>query len=398
VSVLYVGIDVSKRKHDASLVSAEGEEIGQPLSFPNTQEGVDRLLARVDRQGAERVIFGLEATGHYWLPLYAALTAAGRDVKVINPIQSDSLRNLYIRVTKNDRKDAFLIAQVVRFGQFTETRLAEEPIMQLRELSRLRVELSESVADLKRRTTGLLDRVFPEFERHFSDPFGATAMKVLSTFSTPKDLADADLDELTELLLHTSRGRIGKDRAEALQEAARRSFGIVYGLDAFTLEIRLLLAQIAFISSQVEQLDGRLEELMRDHQLILSIPGIGPTLGAAILGEIGDIHRFPDAKHLRAYAGLDATVHQSGQFNGTQSRISKRGSPYLRRAFWYAASVARIHDLHWRSVYEEKIRQGKAPNQAVTIVASRLCNVVFAVLSSGQAYDPQRYAPSPLTT
>lgn len=395
--MLYVGVDVGKRQHEAAMVSADGEQIGHSLTFPNSQAGVNRLLAWVDRQQADQVVFGLEATGHYWLALYAALTAQGKEAKVINPIQSDSLRNLYIRVTKTDRQDAFLIAQVIRFGQFTETRMAAEPVLQLRELSRLRVELSESVGDLKRRLTGLLDRIFPEFERHFSDPFGVTALQVLTAYQTPRDLAEVDLSELTQLLTAASRGRLGQDRAEALQEAARHSFGVTHGLDAFTLEMRLLIAQVDFISRQIDEIDDRIAELMQDHQLICSIPGVGPTLGAAILGELGDIRRFPDARHLRAYAGLDATVHQSGQFQGSQARISKRGSPYLRRALWFAASVARMHDPHWRTIYEQKVAQGKAPTQAVTIVASRLCNVIFAVLSSEQPYDPQRYAPSPLS-
>ncbi len=139
---------------------------------------------------------------------------------------------------------------------------------------------------------------------------------------------------------------------------------------------------------QVKQLDEAITGLMQEHQLILSVPGVGPILGAAILGEIGDIGRFENAKKLRAYAGLDATVYQSGIFEGSRARLSKRGSPYLRRALWLAAGTVRLHDPVLKSYYERLIARGKHPKQAQAAVASKLCSIIFAVLSKNQPYDP----------
>jgi transposase len=388
MSALYVGIDIGKRKHEATVLNAEGDQLGRSLVFDNSQQGVAKLLDYVGKFAVEQIVYGLEATGHYWLALYAALTARDCEVKVINPIQSDSLRNLYIRVTKNDRKDSFLVAEVLRFGRFTETRLADEPMIQLRELSRMRVEFANALASLKRRILGILDRIFPEFERCFSNPFGRTALEVLGRFLAPVKLAECDLVELTELIKTVSRGRLGVAKARQLQEAEAQSFGISLGLDAFTLELRLLVEQLQFIQHQIDELSTAIEELMQAHQLILSIPGVGPVLGAAILGEIGDINRFASAKKLRAYAGLDPTVYQSGEFEGSRARLSKRGSPYLRRALWMAASVARLHDPTFRAFYETKLAQGKHPNRALGAVASKLCSVIFAVLSKNELYDP----------
>lgn len=385
---LYAGIDVGKYKHEVTFLSESGEQVGNPLVFDNSQRGLEKLFGQALKNDPERIIFGLEATGHYWLPLYAQLTAAGYDVKVINPIQSDSLRNLYIRVTKNDRKDSFLIAEVLRFGRYTETKVAKEPLIQLRELSRMRVEFQQSVAGIKTRIIGLLDRFFPEFERCFSTPCSATAQEVLKSYPTPEELADCSLNELKDLIEKASRGRHGLDKAVKLKDAAAKSFGITFGLDAFRLEIRLLLEQLSFIETQVEQLDRYIEELMKEQNLILSVPGVGPVLGAAILGEIGDISRFGSAKKLTAYAGLDATVYQSGQFEGSRAHISKRGSPYLRRALWMAAHIARMHDRTFKDFYELKLSQGKHPNQALGAVATKLCHVIYAVLSKNVPYDP----------
>lgn len=315
-------------------------------------------------------------------------------------------------MTKNDRKGSFLVAEVLRFGRFTETRVAGEPLLQLRELSRLqveftlffgctqgvqpglrelsrlRVEFTQTVGDIKRRILGILDRIFPEFPGCFGNVFGRAAIQFLKTYPDPEELADADLSELAALLKESSQGRLSLDKARELKERAANSFGIRYGLDALVLELRLLLEQLEFIMGQVKQLDEAITGLMQEHQLILSVPGVGPILGAAILGEIGDIGRFENAKKLRAYAGLDATVYQSGIFEGSRARVSKRGSPYLRRALWLAAGTARLHDPVLKSYYERLITRGKHPKHAQAAVASKLCGIIFAVLSKNQPYDP----------
>jgi transposase len=120
----------------------------------------------------------------------------------------------------------------------------------------------------------------------------------------------------------------------------------------------------------------------------VTIPGIGPVLVAAILGEIGDISRFPTGVKLVAYAGIDPTVRQSGEFTGTRNRMSKRGSPYPRRAIWLAASVAKIHNPILRNFYEQKRAEGKHPLAATGAVARKLTYIIHAVLRDRNPYDP----------
>lgn len=386
--MVYVGIDIGKRKHEATFLDAAGQQLGKSLTFDNSPQGFQSLSRRVASLAAEEVIYGLEATGHYWLPLYTALVEAGCTVKVINPIQSDSLRNLYIRVTKNDRKDSFLVAEVLRFGRYTETKIAAEPMLQLRELSRLRVEITESVGAVKQRILVALDKVFPEFQDCFANVFGRTALEVLKTYPDPEQLAGCDLEALVTLLRENSRGRLGLEKAQQLKACARNTFGIRYGLHAFIFELDLLIKRLEFLMDQVKEIDARITELMQEHELILTIPGVGPTNGAAILGEIGDINRFNGPKKLRAYAGLDASVYQSGGFEGSHPRMSKRGSPYLRRALWTAAVVASQRDTRFKEFYERLLARGKHPKQALIAVAAKLCGIVYAVLSKNEPYDP----------
>lgn len=364
------------------------------ISAWKTPESVDRLLGAVTDVGASEVLYGLEATGHYWLALYAALTDRGARVKVINPIQSDSLRNLYIRVTKTDAKDAFVIAEVLRIGRYTETVVPDETVLALRDLSRLRVEFTVTLGSLKRQAHAVMDRIFPEWSRLWSNPWGTTARAVLSAYPTPAALAAADPGALTDLIREASHGRLGAETVMRLQNTAQRSFGVTYGLDAAGLSMHLLMEQMAFLEQQIQTLDERLATLIPQDTPLLTVPGIGPTLAAAILGEIGDITRFASGKKLKAYAGLDASVHQSGEFQRTWTRISKRGSPYLRRALWLAAFAARLHDPGFRAYYEAKRAQGKHPNQALGAVAGKLCMMLWAILTRNVPYDPAHALPS----
>ena len=271
----FVGIDIAKKTHQAAIICSDGKLIGKPFKFPNTVDGFNLFLEKLTAVNTDLSQFeiGMEATGHYWLNLYTWLSDKSFRLHVINPLQSDALRNLYIRKTKTDSVDAKIIADVIRIGQYSETQLADENIIALRDLNRQRFYLVDMAADLKRK-------------------------------------------------------------------------------------------------------------------IIAMIPGIGTTLGATILSEIGDINRFDKPKQLIAYAGMDPSVKQSGNFVGTQSHMSKRGSPYLRRALWLAAVVAVSHNDLFKYLFQQKMNAGKTYAQAMGYICHKLLNTVFAILKTGEEYKP----------
>lgn len=383
----FVGIDIGKSKHHASFINLAKDKVAKDLFFDNTGEGFQSLLSSLATLDRTQTVVGLEATGHYWLALYAFLVDQGWSVKVINPIQTDVLRKMSLRKVKTDRRDSFVIAEVLHFGRYTETVLPSEKLLQIRELSRYRAGQVEATGDLKRKILGILDRVFPEFASCFSDVFGATPMELLREYSDPETLANCDVEQLVELLEKTSKGYHSTGKANELLEKAAGSIGIKNGLPALTLELRLLLQQVAFIKGQVKELDDFIAELMEEHDILLSIPGIGVTLGAAIVGEIGDITRFSTPKQLLAFAGMDPKVTQSGNFTGTENKISKRGSPYLRRAVYLAAHAAKKNDPVFREFYDHLVVRGKHPNTALVAVGNKLLRVIHAVLTKGTPYD-----------
>jgi len=247
--MFYCGIDIAKYKHEATVIDECGTALLDSISFANSREGCEKLQALFERLSVakEELLIGMEATGHYWLSVYGYLLEQGFEVKVINPIQSEAFRKMYIRQTKTDRKDSFIIAQVMRFGQFSATSLSDEILVALRQLSRYRLALVDACGDCKRRVIALLDQVFPEYAALFSDTFGVTSKEILSQYPTPEDLLSVSTRKLTNLLEKASHGRFGREKAEQMKAAAANSFGVSFAKDAFAFQIRQLVQQFEFL-------------------------------------------------------------------------------------------------------------------------------------------------------
>lgn len=404
--MFYLGIDIGKLHHEAGMTDNNGKRLGKSLRFSNTHAGFQALLSMIeDRKGLTEeadslpsdLSIGMEATGHYWLALYSFLLAQGFTVHVMNPLQSDSFRNFSVRPQKTDAIDCFLIADVMRFAQFQPTHLADEDILTLRTLARFRESLRDTCSNYKKRAVTILDQLFPEYSQLFSDLFGEASKACLRLYANPQKAAAANTKSLATLLKKASRNRLGTDKAREIKDVAARSVGITICSAAFELELNLLLDQIDFANQQILQLESELDRLVRRiDSVLMTVPGVGPATGAVILGEIGDIQRFPKAKNLVAYAGLDPTIFQSGEYRGKNNHMSKRGSPYLRRAIWMSAVVASRVDPVFADYYAKKRADGAAHGTAIGAVARKLLHTIYAVLKANTPYrpaEPKRSAP-----
>ena len=388
----YCGIDIAKYKNETSVINASGKALQDSISFANDKNGCEKLLAVFEKFeiSVSDVVIGMETTGHYWLSVYTFFSGLGYSVKVINPIQSDAFRKMYIRQTKNDSKDSYIIAQIMRFGEYSETTLSEENMVALRQLSRYRFALVDEIGDCKRRVIALLDQVFPEYAELFSDTFGKSSQQVLQLCPTPEEMLAVSTKKLANLLNKASKGQFKKEKAEQLKQAAQNTFGISFASDAFSFQIKQLIQQISFLENQLSELEQQISELLHQtNQFITTITGIGDVLGAVIVSEIGDIHRFDRPNQLVAFAGLDVTVKQSGEFSSTKNRLSKRGSPYLRRAIWLAASRAAFCDPVLSAYYQSLRDRGKHHLTAIGAVARKLCNIVFVILKENRPYQSE---------
>ena len=387
-----VGIDIAKRTHVARIIDSEGRTVAKPFSFRNSCSGYNALLARIGRitNHKSEFILAMEATSHYWLALYTRLCREGYRAVLLNPIQTHAVRELLNNGdTKTDEIDTLAIAETIRFGRYKPSRVPQEKLLALRELCRNRYYLIDMASDLKRKITALLDQVFPEFEEQFSTIFGKSALAVLKQYPTAEKLARAQLGKLTQLLQTASNGRFGEWKARQLREAARNSFGIPDCEGVYSTLILLLLQQLQYLQDGAAALERQMAEIFSQFDSPLtSIPGIGPLLGAVILSEVRDISSFPSADKLVSYAGLNPRVKQSGETKFGGIHMSKRGSPYLRRAIWMACTNAVQCDPMFRAYYEKKAAEGMKYMCVIGHVTRKMVSVIFAVLRDNKAYLP----------
>lgn len=387
--MFYLGIDVGKNTHVASLLDDSSKPVFKAFSFSNSTQGASSLLDKLSSFSKKDISIGMEATGHYWLSIYSFLIDNGFVVHVVNPIQTDGWRKgTEIRKRKTDVIDSVLIADLIRYGDFVETSLSDENTLSLRNLSRFRSYLVSSISDLKRKVICVLDQVFPEYQAVFSDVFGKTSKELLLHLQTAEDFEHITSKQLNKILKNVSRKDFAKNKLTQISELAKDSFGLTFCRDSFSLQLKMLIAQIQFIEAQVFDVENEMQLILdKLDSPITSIPGIACVTAATILGEIGDISRFSNASKLAAYAGIDATVSQSGEYSSTNNKMSKRGSAYLRKALFQAALIASFHDPVFSAFYNKKRSEGKHHLKSVGAVARKLCNTIFAVLKYNVPYE-----------
>jgi transposase len=205
--------------------------------------------------------------------------------------------------------------------------------------------------------------------------------------------------DLASLLAKASKGRFKQEKAEQIKRAASGSFDVRFAKDAFSFQLKQLIEQINFLERQLGDLDKEITKLLaQTNSVITTIPGIGAALGAAIVSEIGDIERFEAPGKLVAFAGLDASVNQSGEFTRTRGKLSKRGSPHPRRAIWIAASRACFCDEILSAYYQSLRARGKHHLTAVSAVARKMCNIIFVILKENRPYQATPPKKTPVST
>lgn len=383
----HIGIDVAKYHHDALGLDDSGRIVLPAFRFSNTRAGVEQFITRLETLKG-RMRLAMESTGHYWIALYEYLVNRGYTIFVFNPLRIKAYRQVGIRKAKTDRIDSYYIADFMRTRAQEAATVLSPAHRQMRHLARFRFALTDRRSSLKRRAHMILDLVFPEYTTLFTRPFQATSRALLRRAVTAQEFAAWPLADLTITIRKASRGRLRQEKAKEIQTIAQISLGVCSLSQVARLEMAWLLDQMTLLEQQMKTLDGELSTLYASReQFLATIPGISSVLAATILGEIGDIHRFPDLKSLVAYAGLDPTVYQSGRFQATETSLSKRGSPYLRRAIWLSAMTARLHNPDLAAFYQRKRQQGKHHSTVMGAVCHRLLARIYVILKERRPYQ-----------
>jgi len=391
--MLYVGIDAAKDKHDCFITNGNGEFLCGNFVFGNSREGFLRLYETVKsfepHPSAENVMVGLEATGHYSNNLIGFLDSVNLAPVVFNPLQTNLYRKgQTLRKTKTDKVDARFIAKMLMTGDFAPHTSPSYHANELKWLTRHRSRFVKQQSVLKVSYSRLLTIMFPELSGAVSSTELKSVYALLLELPTAKAVADCHLTRLANILSKNSHGRLGKDKAAEIRGIAKDSIGT--GSPALALELRQTIRMILAIQGEIDILDREIKGIVAETDTpILSIPGIGYRLAAVILAEIGDIGRFETPSKLQAYAGLDPSCHQSGNFRSTQDSMVKRGSTYLRWALLLAGRLTGQYDKTFAAVLERKLSEGKHYNVAVSHVAKKLIRVIYHLMATGEPYIAQ---------
>ncbi|MHC4430791.1 MAG: IS110 family RNA-guided transposase [Planctomycetota bacterium] len=391
----FCGIDVAKRKHVACIIDQSGRCLTRPKSIRNDAAGYQQILNCLKQSGRKKAILtGMEATGHYWYGLHDFLTRHGYTVAVLNPIQTAQQAKQAIRKCKTDKYDAFHIANLLRCGQYKAAVIPGELAMTCRLLTRLRYRMVRQSAMIKQLVNSRLHPVWPEYEELFSNTFGTTSMELLQTAPTPKELLELDLDDLSERIRKASRGRFGPAHTQKILYSAKNSVGMQRGHYGISTGIKFLLEQIVALEPVRKKLDLEIQKLAaRLPEYLFTLPGATELTIVSLYGEVDPIETFERPSQLVAFAGLDPKVFQSGQYDAPRRRVSKRGSPYLRRTLWQMAyrSVCTEGDL--RDFWRRKHRQNKHHLVAVTAAANKLCHIAWRIMTDRRDYIPKGHNP-----
>ena len=387
--MIYVGIDVAKDKNDCFITNFDGEVLFKAFTIANNLDGFNDLYQKIVSVAEDitKVKVGLEATGHYSYNLLGYLIDKSLPTYVINPLHTNLYRkSLSLRQTKTDKVDARTIASMlmsdVNLKSYSDISYHNE---ELKSLTRYRFDKVKERAKLKSSVSRLVCILFPELEKLVPTLHMASVYAMLSEFPGAKQVADAHLTRLTNLLSESSKGRYGKETAIAFRNAARTSIGS--NMPAKSLELKHTIKLIRELTSDIDEIEHEIKLIMDEiNSPILSIPGINYRMGAMIIAEIGDFNRFDSPDKILAYAGLSPSTYQSGQLDGAYSHMEKRGSRYLRYALYNAAKYV----CHWDPTFAEylakKRAEGKHYNVAISHAVKKLVRVIYHLEKTNQQY------------
>ena len=388
--MIFVGIDVAKDKHDCFIISSEGEVLADVFTVSNSKEGFEHLLQTINTCtgiGGSKIKVGLEATGHYSYNLLGFLLDNGLTTYVINPLHTNLYRKSQsLRKTKTDRVDARMIASMlmsdVSLKPYTNIAYHNS---ELKSLTRYRFEKVSERAKLKTSVSRLVNILFPELEKLLPTLHTASSYALLSELPSAKHIAEVHLTHLSNLLHVASKGRYNRDKAIQIREAARSSIGTY--MPAKALELKHTIKLVRELDSEITEIDLAIKELMdKIDSPITSIPGVGLSMAAMIIAEIGDFNNFDSPDKILAFSGLSPSTYQSGQLNNCYAHMEKRGSRYLRYALFNATKLV----CNWNPVFSDylakKRLEGKHYNVAVSHAAKKLVRLIFAMQKSGQPY------------
>lgn len=391
--MLFVGIDVAKSKHDCCIIDSDGVIITDSLRISNTKEGFDSLytsiISALESSDISNVKIGLESTGHYSTNITNYLYSKGFSITVLNPLVTNAFRKAgTLRKTKTDKCDSKVIATMLFSDESKSYSPSSYQIQELKSLTRHRYRMIGYRSKLKLSVTRLIDIIFPELPDFVWSIHQSSSYQLLLELPCPDEIRKCHLTHLTNIISKASHGKYGREKAIQLRELAANSIGS--SNRSLTFELQQTIRLIQSVQGEINTLDKQIKFVVDElNTPLMTIPGIGYTLAAIILAEIGDINNFSSPAKLLAFAGMEPSTYQSGKYNASKTPMVKRGSTYLRWAIMQAARLVAMRDPTFAAYMAKKRSEGKHFNVAQSHVGKKLIRVIYSLLKNNTAFVPQ---------
>ncbi|WP_338969102.1 IS110 family transposase [Fusobacterium nucleatum] len=385
-----LGIDIAKLNHVASCIdSSTNEIVFSNFKFKNDFKGFSTLFDKIKTFDTKNLIIGLESTSHYGENLINFLFKQHFKVALINPLQTSHLRKANIRDAKNDNLDSLNIAKSLIFAKLNFISEKNINCFSLKKLTRFRSSLIKQRSKAKIQLTSLLDLLFPELQYLFKSKIHSKAIySLLKKYPSAEEIAALKDDEISNLLYASSKGHFKKEKSIELKSLAKTTVGIKD--TSISLHVIQLIELIELYDKQIKDIVTKIADTVdKLDTKLLSVPGISIIACAIILGETNNFNNFSDSTKLLAFAGLDPKIRQSGNFNASSCRMSKKGSPYLRYALIFAAWNIVRHSEKFNKYYYLKRSQGKSHYNSLGHVAHKLVRVIFTLIKKNIVYQEE---------
>ena len=389
MSMYFIGIDISKYKHDCCIISAVDQKVVSKITIKNNKAGFDELLTIIHSlSNPEDIRIGFESTAHYALNLELFLENALLTFMEVNPVLiSEYKKSKTLRRTKTDSVDCESIARWLMTVEYKPHSKGFYHAYSLKSLTRLRDKLIRQRSFYLVKITNVLDHTFPEFKPFFNERLSKTALYLLENYGSAEKMARMNSVSY-EKLRSISRGKFSPQQFLHLKELAANTIGVNNSI--FDVELNSLLTLYKSLAKEIEILEKEILRLIEEvHPHYMSVPGIGPLSAAVIYSEYGDISNFSNPGQMLAFAGIEPGINESGT-ESHGGKMVKRGSSQLRYTLINCCLPLIRFDMTFATYYAKKRAEGKPHRVAITHVAKKLIRIIYALERQDVDYNVQK--------
>ena len=389
MSMYFVGIDISKYKHDCCIISAADQQIVSKFTVKNDKDGFEHLLTTLNSlSNPEDIKIGFESTAHYALNLELFLENSLLTFMEVNPVLiSEYKKSKTLRRTKTDSVDCESIARWLMTVEYKPHSKGFYHAYSLKSLTRLRDKLIRQRSFYLIKITNVLDHTFPEFKPFFNERLSKTALYLLENYGSAEKMArmnSASYEKLRSL----SRGKFSPQQFLRLKELAANTVGVNNSI--FDVELNSLLSLYKSLVKEINTIEKEINKLIEEvHPHYMSVPGIGPLSAAVIYSEYGDISNFTNPGQMLAFAGIEPGINESGT-ESHGGKMVKRGSSQLRYTLINCCLPLIRFDMTFATYYAKKRGEGKPHRVAITHVAKKLIRVIYALERQDIDFNAQK--------